>query len=367
MKEGDWGVPLDSATARREPPRRSALAAAVASGLDEALPRRVRVRVPATTANLGPGFDALGMALSLYNHFEVERCPAGFRVEAEGDILQHVPQDENNLVFRAAQAVWARAGLPPTGWRVRLKAAIPFGCGLGSSASAIVGGAVAANVLAGEPLSTGELLAVAAGLEGHADNVTPALVGGFTVAAMVRAEAGAESSLGSGSRVDWVRLPVHGVQAVVAVPSVRLPTKQSRRVLPETVSFRDAVFNVGRACLLVAALAARDHEAFAAALDDRLHQPYRAAMVPGFGAVVEAAKQAGAMGAVLSGAGPAMLAFVAEDRPAGPVGEAMVAAFDQAGIEARWLALRPDHEGTVAVVPDAGEPAAEPQGGVGCP
>ncbi|HLT59406.1 MAG TPA: homoserine kinase [Limnochordales bacterium] len=316
-------------------------------------PGRVRVRVPATTANLGPGFDALGMALSLFNYFDVELGPDGCQVDAEGEAAGQVPRGEDNLVIQAAQAVWARTGRPPTGWRVRVRAEIPFGCGLGSSASAIVGGAVAANVLAGEPLSTGELLAIAAGLEGHADNVTPALVGGFTVVAAGGPRAAGEEDGGpaDSSRVAWVRLPARGLQAVVAIPAVQLPTRESRRRLPEQVRFQDAAFNVGRASLLVAAVATGDTDALAAALEDRLHQPYRAALVPGFHQVVQAAKAAGALGAVLSGAGPAVLALVPREEPAPAIGEAMAQAFRAAGVEARWMALAPDDTGARVEVP----------------
>ncbi|MBO8142412.1 MAG: homoserine kinase [Firmicutes bacterium] len=303
---------------------------------------RVRVRVPATTANLGPGFDALGMALALFNRFEVERLPEGCYVEAHGQSADLIPQGEDNLVVRAARAVWERAGLEPAGWRVRLWTEIPLGCGLGSSASAIVGGVVAANVLAGEPLGTDELLAIAAGLEGHADNVTAAMLGGFTVATHRPGEA-----------VRWERVEVRGVRAVVAVPDVVLPTERSRRVLPKAVSLADAVFNVGRASLLVAAMAVGDRAGIAAGLDDRLHQPYRASLVPGFGSVVAAAKGAGALGAVLSGAGPSVLALIPEPMNAEPVGEAMVGAFRDAGVTARWLALSPDHGGVAVEQIDA--------------
>ncbi|OUM98042.1 MAG: homoserine kinase [Firmicutes bacterium ZCTH02-B6] len=308
---------------------------------------RVRVRVPATSANLGPGFDTLGMALSLFNYFDVELAPEGCWIEAAGEAAERVPLDSDNLVVRAAQAVWEQAGMPPTGWRVRVQAQIPFGRGLGSSASAIVGGAVAANVLAGEPLGVADLLRVAADLEGHADNVTPALVGGFTV--VVQGDAS-----GSGGRRDirWVRLPAKGVIAVVAVPELQLPTHVSRRMLPQQVSLQDAVFNMSRACLLVAGLATGDTQVVAAAMDDRLHQPYRAAVVPGFTQVVDAARGAGALGAVLSGAGPAVLALAAEGAPVERIGEAMAGAFTAAGVRARWLALSLDDVGAQVETPD---------------
>ncbi len=333
----------------REPDRRDRSAGAgqpAATAVHREAPVRVRVRVPATTANLGPGFDTLGMALALYNYFELETAPQGCHVEAVGTSAERIPVGEDNLVVRAARAVWERAGLPPTGWRVRLEASIPFGSGLGSSASAIVGGAVAANALAGGPLSAAELLLVAAELEGHADNVTPALLGGFTVVAQ-----GCAADRDGHGDIRWVRLPVRGLEAVLAIPAIQLPTHQSRRLLPQQVSMQDAVFNVSRACLLVGALTTGDLHALAGALEDRLHQPYRASAVPGFVQVVHAARAAGAVGAVLSGAGPAVLALAPEGGPVAEIGEAMANAFYAAGVKARWLALGFDDTGAAVETP----------------
>lgn len=296
----------------------------------------VRVRVPATTANLGPGFDALGLALSLYNRFEVQLLDSGYEVEATGVAGEFVPTGADNLVVQAAEAAWTAAGLPATGWRVRLQPEIPLGGGLGSSATAIVAGIVAANELAGGVLSRQQMLQLAAKLEGHPDNVAPALLGGLTIVV----------STGEGE-VCWERIDVHGIAVVVAVPDQPLSTGRSRKALPETVSHTDAVFNVGRASLLTAAFANRNLDAVAVALDDRLHQPYRARLVPGFADVVTAAIREGALGAVLSGAGPSVAAFVPEGMDGEPVGIAMTAAFREAGIGAHWLVLHPDEDGAV--------------------
>lgn len=297
---------------------------------------RVQVRVPATTANLGPGFDALGLALSLYNRFEVQLLDSGYEVEATGVEAEFMPTGADNLVVQAAEAAWAAAGLPATGWRVRLQPEIPLGGGLGSSATAIVAGIVAANELAGGVLSLQEMLQLATKLEGHPDNVAPALLGGLTIVV----------STGAGE-VCWERIDVHGIDVVVAVPDQPLSTGRSRKALPETVSHTDAVFNVGRASLLTAAFANRNLDAVAVALDDRLHQPYRAGLVPGFADVVTAAIREGALGAVLSGAGPSVAAFVPEGMDGEPVGIAMTAAFREASIGAHWLVLHPDEEGAV--------------------
>lgn len=299
---------------------------------------RVRVRVPATTANLGPGFDTLGMALTLYNRFDVTLLHPddGVIIEATGPQADLVPTGPNNLVARGAEAVWNTVGLSRAGWRVRLETEIPLGGGLGSSASAIVGGIVAANALAGNPLSRREMLQLATIVEGHPDNVAPALLGGVTV--VVALDDGA---------IHWEQLPADGLHVIVAIPDQPLSTGRSRQVLPETVPRTDAVFNVGRASLLAAALANRNHDGLAAAFDDRLHQPYRARLVPGFADVVSAARREGALGAVLSGAGPSVVAFASDETSAEPIGIAMASAFLDTGIGAHWLVLTADTEGAV--------------------
>lgn len=301
-------------------------------------PSEVRVRVPATTANLGPGFDTLGMALTLYNDFEVQLLDPeqGIVVEATGPEADMVPTGPDNLVVQGLRAVWQAAGMPDAGWRVRVDTEIPFGGGLGSSATAIVGGVVAANALAGEPLSHRTLVELATKVEGHPDNVAPALLGGVTV--VVQEEDG---------DVHWQRLPVQGLQVIVALPDQPLSTGRSRKALPDTVPYKDAVFNVGRVGFLVAALATGATEQLAVALDDRLHQPYRARLVPGFEDVVAAAVREGALGAVLSGAGPSVVAFATEHTDGASIGIAMASAFLDSGIGAHWLLLSPDETGTV--------------------
>lgn len=315
-------------------------------------PQKVTVRVPATTANLGPGFDALGLALALYNRFEVEPLPEGYVVEmvpgtggAQRELRQ-LPRGADNLVVQAVRETWKTIGLPPGGWRVRIAADIPLAAGLGSSATAIVGGVVAANALAGDPLSQEELLQIAIRLEGHADNVAPALLGGFTVVVADDVSEQPAADGISGTPV-WLRFVVEHIEAIVAVPDQPLATGRSRGALPDTVSHRDAAFNVGRASLLTAAMASGDLSAVAAALTDRLHQPYREQLVPGFSDVVQAARREGALGAVLSGAGPSVVALVPAGTRPEPIGIAMVAAFREAGIGAHWLALKADRHGAV--------------------
>jgi len=294
----------------------------------------IRVRVPATSANLGPGFDALGLALRLYNTLELWDADAP-AIEVEGEGAGTLPRDPSHLAYRAARAVVKRAGRaarrPPEAFGIRQRNHIPLARGLGSSAAAIVGGAVAANARLGGPLGLQALLDLAAELEGHPDNVAPALLGGFVACAATP------------SGVRWLRLASPSLAAVLAVPECAVSTVEARRLLPAEVPFADAVFNVSRTALLVGALSAGRTDLLAEATEDRLHQPYRAALVPGLAEVLAAARRAGAWGAVLSGSGPSVLAF--GDAPG--IGAAMAEAFRAAGVGCRTLGVQIDTEGAV--------------------
>jgi homoserine kinase len=281
---------------------------------------QVTVQVPATVANLGPGFDCLGAAVSLFAEVTLAPAPAPY-VEVEG---VDVPQDASNLIYRSAQAAAAAAGWQGA-FALRARSPIPLRAGLGSSAAAIVGGLVAAHRLLGDPLDAKTLLRLAADLEGHPDNVAAALFGGVVVVAR------------DGTALRWARiLPALPVAVVLAVPALEVDTAAARAVLPAQVERADAVFNLAHAALVVAALATGQAQALRGALRDRLHQPYRAPRVPGFDAVVAAAEAAGAYGAVLSGSGPTVAAL-APPEAAGAVGAAMTAAFAAAGVPSRAI------------------------------
>ena len=295
----------------------------------------IRVRVPATTANLGPGFDALGLALRLHNTVAIEAAEEP-RIEIEGEGAVSLPRDPSHLAYRAALAV-AGAGTPrgtaaPRAFHLRQHNRIPLARGLGSSAAAIVGGAAAANALLGGPLDTQALIDLCAGLEGHPDNVAPAVLGGLV--ACVTTEAG---------KIRSTRLIPKRLRVVIAIPEFAVSTAEARRLLPETVPFRDAVFNVTRTALLVASLVEGRTEMLDEATRDRLHQPYRARLVPGLEAVFAAAREAGAHGVALSGSGPTVVAF----GEAPGIGEAMRRAFEAAGAGCRVLGAEVDTEGTV--------------------
>lgn len=293
----------------------------------------VRVQVPATSANLGPGFDVLGIALDLYNYIYIEET-SGLNISVSGEGEKDIPCGEHNMVYKAAQTVYSCVGLKPSGFRIVLENNIPVARGLGSSAAAIAGGLVGANALLGNPLNRGELIPMAVALEGHPDNVVPTLLGGFTAA--LRCE----------ERVFYQRLePPKSLCFQVAVPDFTLQTKVARNVLPSTVPLEDAVFNLGKTALLVAAIASGDLETAGKAMDDKLHQPYRMDLVPGMTEVFAAAREAGALGVALSGSGPTVIALCCQSSPR--IGWAMKSAFERGGIGCKVMELRPCQMGAV--------------------
>lgn len=291
----------------------------------------VRVRVPATIANLGPAFDVLGIAVSLYN--TVELVPSSeTRVEVHGEGEGRLPDDARNLVHRAAAVVAAECGRPAV-FQIRCRNDIPLARGLGSSAAAIVGGVVAANAAFDRPLDDGVLLRLAVGMEGHPDNVAPALLGGAVVC-----------GLSAGDVVTARLTPAWTAAFVIAVPSFTLSTEEARRRLPLSVPFSDAAGNVARTAALVVSLLTGRTDLLGYAMGDALHQPYRSALIPGMESVFRAARRAGAYGAALAGSGPSILALAPPDR-AEAVGEAMIQGFRDGGASARALTLRVDETG----------------------
>ncbi len=294
---------------------------------------KVIVRVPATAANLGPGFDCLGMALGLYNIVTAEAAPSRLTVRIIGEGEDALPRGAENQVLRAMRAVFRRVGRQLTGLSLELQNAIPVARGLGSSAAATVAGLVAANSLCGEALSRDQILALAIQLEGHPDNVAPAFLGGMVV---VVQETG---------RAIYAHVPVPaGLKAALFVPDFAMLTKEARRVLPRRVERADAVYNIGRAALLVAALTQGRLELLDVATRDRLHQPYREALFPAMPRLFGAAREAGALGVFLSGAGSTVLALCQEN--AEGVTQAMATAAREAGIGGRLLVIPLSPQGT---------------------
>jgi homoserine kinase len=294
----------------------------------------VHVRVPATSANLGAGFDALGLALALYNEVEARESD-GVSVEVEGEGAGRLPATADNVVARGVRLAYEATGRPFKGVALRCVNRVPTARGLGSSAAAWVGGLAAGNALCGGALSRDALIVLATRAEGHPDNVAAALLGGLTVSCVSADGAVTAVSLPVPLRLTWV----------VLIPETTSSTAEARAVLPVSVPRADAVFNVQRVALLLAALQSGRADALAPALDDRLHQPYRLALFPWMPAVVAAARGAGALGCVLSGAGPALLAVVAGDGSA--VVAAMEAALRTAGIAGKARAFPVDLNGVV--------------------
>jgi homoserine kinase len=296
----------------------------------------IRVQIPATSANLGPGFDCLGMALELYNTIEMIPGSRGLSIDVSGEGASDLPRDENNLVFQAASRVFRQAGYAPTGIKLRLYNQIPVARGLGSSTAAIVGGVIAANLLTGGGYSIKEIISLAASMEGHADNVVPAVLGGIVV------------SVQADDKINYLKIKIPpSLRCVVAIPDYCLATRASREVLPNQVPFQDAVFNVGRVALLVAALQQGDLSLLGTAMEDRLHQVFRSALIPGLKKVLAATKLAGARGVTLSGAGPAIVAFA--DSNLELIARVMGDTLRQNGVKSKVLVLKPSPVGARAL------------------
>ncbi len=314
--------------------------------------KTVTVTVPATTANLGPGFDCIGAALTLYNQFEFTRLEspgAGtVNISVTGAEAKRVRTDESNLVYQAFVKLYKQLGqtVPPV--QIEIQLGVPLARGLGSSATAIVGGLVGANHLAGSPLDQTEVMELAIALEGHPDNVVPALLGGCRLAA---SREGNEPQRRQ-EREEWEICDVpwnDSVVPVVAIPDFELSTQEARRVLPVQVSRADAIFNTAHLGLLLRGLETGRGDWLRAALQDRLHQPYRQALIPGYEGVRSAAMAAGADGMVISGAGPTLLALV-DTAQAAAVEAAMEIAWQQQGIQSQVRSLSIDSQGARSLI-----------------
>jgi homoserine kinase len=286
--------------------------------------RKAVVRVPATSANLGPGFDCMGMALDLW---------ATVTVEADETFVPPPESQIAELVRLAARSLYVAAGIEaPRGLSVRWEGDVPVARGLGASACARVGGLLAANALCGDPLDREKLLALGTDLEGHGDNIAPALFGGLQVVAQ------------DGDRLLHVSVPLPPrLKAVFIVPEMAMPTDESRQLLPEELPLKDAVHNISRAALLVAALAAGRLDLLDAATQDRLHQPARARLFPAMEAVFAAARGAGALAAYLSGGGSTVLALTVDNEQS--IADAMTQAAASAGFESTAFVAVPSAKG----------------------
>jgi homoserine kinase len=266
--------------------------------------KTIKVKVPATTANLGPGFDVLGASLSLYNELEisfaVDPKKAKFIVEGEGRKI--LPRDEKNILWKAMDAVFGlldkREKYNLKNFNIKLTNNIPLSSGLGSSSAARAAGIIAANRICGNKLTNGEMAQLGVKLEGHPDNIIPAFYGGVCVSI----------NRGDGD-IEVIKLPIPKIQAVVCTPGFELLTERSRNILPAKYERKDVVFNLARISLLTKAFCDNDFKLLKEAMQDKLHQPYRAKLIPVMNELISVAEENGAYGACLSGSGPSMIAF----------------------------------------------------------
>ena len=310
---------------------------------------KVSVKVPATSANLGPGFDCLGIALPIYNTVTIdETVLPGTGVEInilsqdenfDDLIIDHIPTDENSIVYKAVELLYNSIGQTPSELKINIQTQIPVTRGLGSSAAVIVGALIAANHLLGEPADESAILSIATEIEGHPDNVTPAVVGGLVLSSMED----------DGSilyrKIDWPE----DWAITVCIPDVELATEISRSVLPENVPMQDAVFNTKRMGMLIQAIHAQDEELMKAALTDKLHQPYRAKLVPWMDEINQSIKHDDDIfGCVLSGAGSTVLVISkqnATDRVRNKISEVMT----NLNVKAEIKTLKVEHDGATIV------------------
>lgn len=310
----------------------------------------VTVTVPATTANLGPGFDCMGAALSLYNRFQFSRLEPSatekLKITVTGQEAAKVKIDDINLAYQAFIKLYGYLNQSPPPVAIHIDMQVPLARGLGSSATAIIGGLVGANELAGKPLSQVEVMQLAIELEGHPDNVVPALLGGCRLAA---SNAPPQPPLNKGGQGggSWeiCDIPWHlNIVPVVAIPDFELSTAEARKVLPADYSKADAIFNAAHLGLLVRALETGNENWLRCALQDKIHQPYRQSLIQGYEAVQQAALNAGAYGMVISGAGPTLLALT-DVTSASAVEKAMAAAWGEFGVKADVRAIGLDTQG----------------------
>ncbi len=300
--------------------------------------KQITVSIPATTANLGPGFDCLGLALGLYNKVIFRECDdPGLIIEVQGEDAHTLPTDQTNLVYRAAEVLFEHVGKRPFGLKIEQTNQIPvgsgLGSGLGSSATAVLAGLLGANELVNGQLSKREILHLATKMEGHADNVAPALFGGLVL------------TIENGETPILEHLCIAKMQVVIIMPDVHLLTSESRAALPTLIPMQDAIFNVERIALLVKALEKADYAKLQIGMQDRLHQPYRIPLIPGFSNAMAAAQAAGAAAVALSGSGPSLIAFAPNNLE--EIRETAVAAFQNHGLDCRSWILPIDKQGSL--------------------
>lgn len=289
---------------------------------------QVCIQVPATTANLGPGYDTLGLALNIHNYLEIDTNADTLTFDIQGEGSNKLSTNKYNLVYQALSRVYMELGMLPPPVKIKQVNRIPLSSGLGSSAAAIVGGLTAANCLLGNPLSKHQLLKLACEIEGHPDNVAPALFGGLIITGV--------SDRNTSSEVFYRAVKVINPPQVIAViPEKQLSTHKARSVVPQQIPLADAIFNLSRISVLVSCFASGDYAKFSTGCEDRLHQKHRFSLLPGLSDVIDSCLSAGALGAAISGSGPTVVGFTHHD--AENIAVKMQQAFTAHNIPSRFL------------------------------
>jgi len=301
---------------------------------------KLKVKIPATSANFGSGFDVFGSALKLYNEIEVQNFESKsekLRIEIEGEGDRELSKDEKNIVWQAIKKIFNILKITPPHLYIKLKNSIPLARGLGSSASARIGGLVIANRICGNKLSEKEIIKIATELEGHPDNVVPAMVGGFCVVVKKNK-----------NEIEYVKFNMpENLQAVLCIPEIKVLTEYARKILPMNVPYEDAVFNCSRTALLVSAISQKKFYLLKTAMEDKLHQKYRKRLIPGMDDVFSSALKLGCSGVALSGSGPTIIAIVDKNSKVIPerIGKAMVSAFSKNNIKSRYILCNFENKG----------------------
>ncbi len=290
-----------------------------------------KFRIPATSANLGPGFDCLGIALKLYNYYTFSKIDRGIKFDFKESISgkQIKLSHDKNLTYKVIKNTFDI----DFGIEVRAKISIPIARGLGSSAAAIIAGLVGINLMMGQPLTKKEMLNKAIEIEGHPDNITPAFQGGYNIN-MITDES-------------WVNKKINidtDLKIILVIPEFEISTKKLREVLPEKISYEDAIYNHSRTALLTSCFYEGNWDYLYTAMKDRLHQDYRAKFIPGFHKIIKSAYNEGAKGVALSGSGPTLIAFA--NKNCDKIGKKMVNIFNEHGIKSNYIITEPDNKGT---------------------
>lgn len=284
--------------------------------------KSVLIKVPATTANLGPGFDCLGLALDIWNEIEFSISGLEQKFDIQGEGSKILPHDSSNLIFQSLHSVVEKVGINQSRRiSINCKNQIPVSSGLGSSSSAVVAGLLGARAFFNIPNSDSELLRFGLDFEGHADNISACLLGGLTLTTI------------HDEKIIVKKISIQPLNVIIALPEVNLSTKQSRAVLPDFISKNDAIFNIARTALLTNALQEADYSILRIAMQDRIHQQYRLKHIPGAEEALNSALNMGAIGAALSGAGPSIMVFFEND-PARII-NSLKTSFESMGINVR--------------------------------